>query len=61
MFAGVTARVSADNPHPAERRVRRHRRQAAPANSMTPLTSTVDLGQGIQGGTMRITRSVATK
>ena len=46
---------------PASRRVGRHSSPAAPSSSSTPLTSTAARGQGIQGGTMRISVSVKTK
>ncbi len=46
---------------PAARRVAGIRIPAAPNNSNTPLNSTAALGQGMAGGTMRISMSVAVK
>ena len=61
MLAGVTAMVSANKPMPAAVRVDAIKRPAAPSSSNKPLIRTAPRGQGMYGGTMRISRSVNAK
>jgi hypothetical protein len=60
-LAGVTAMVNAKRPMPAQRRVSGINTPKAPNNSKTPEINTTSRGQGILGGTIRISTSVAMK
>src|SRR5450631_4889725 len=60
-LAGVTAMVNAKSPMPAQRRVSGINTPKAPNNSKPPEINTTFRGQGILGGTIRISTSVAIK
>jgi len=60
-LAGVTAMVSKNSPMPAARRVTGIKMPTAPNSSNTPLIKTAARGQGMDGGTIRISSSVSEK